>query len=141
MKRRRNRADSNGVNTGLIASNRALQGAERRRSARQSIVRAAKLVECRGVRYWSAETVDASESGFLLRVRGEGGNGREGGFPKPGTELRIGVAWGGQGFLRSGELIDGGVVRAVRAVGAEGAAGEMLVAVELKVARVVLKAA
>lgn|GEM_PF-3111164 len=95
-------------------------------------MRAAKLVESCGVRYWSAETVDASESGFLLRLRGNGGG------PPPGTEVRVGVAWGGQGFLRSGELVAGGVVRAVRA---DEAAGELLVAIELKLARAMRKAA
>lgn len=111
------------------AASHALDAAaDRRRAPREAIRRSAKLSDAQGLRYWAAQTVDVSASGLLLEVKGSG--------PRPGSRIRVAVAWGGQGFLRSADLIEARVVR-----GLPTADGGCLVAVELKAAEAIRRAA
>ena len=101
---------------------------ERRVAARQPIHRTVKLTDTQGLRYWGGNTVDVSDSGQLLAVDGP-----------PllvGTSVRVAVAWGGQGFLRESDLVPARVVRCLRSP-----SGQVMVAIELKVARDVARQA
>lgn len=123
IKRPPNSVETKGVNLSLPAHSIAATPADRRRHARQAVSRAAKVTEGQGVRFWSAETIDVSDSGLLLAIRGADG------VPGPlaGSWIRVGVAWGGQGFLRESDMVAAKVIRTLR-----GPDGGLNVAIELK---------
>lgn len=132
VKQASNPVETKNVNFPLPAQSRAATPADRRRHPRQALAKAAKVTDGQGIRFWSAETVDVSDSGLLLAIRGEDGSPG----PLPGSWIRVGVAWGGQGFLRESDMTSAKVIRALRAPD-----GTINVAVELKTAQAVARRA
>lgn len=86
-------------------SDRVNKPEDRRRHARRSVVRPAKVRDRRMLLFSPGETCDISESGLLLRVD------RARAFA-PGDELDVVVAWGNDPLVR-GEAMSRARVRRV----------------------------
>lgn len=76
---------------------------EQRGTERSIVVKSAKVFDVRGKRYLPAETLNASDGGLLLVVRG--------GQLEEGAAIEVAVDWQAKGFMRRDQMQAARVVR------------------------------